>query len=94
MQTESGEALVLPGALDVRAAASLHQAIAARRGGAITIDASAVERIGAQCLQILLAASNAWRADGRAFTIADASPAFADGLRVMAAPALAHDGVS
>lgn len=94
MQAESGEALVLPGALDVRAAASLHQAIAARRGSAITIDASAVERIGAQCLQVLLAASKAWRGDGRAFAVADASPAFVDGLRVLAAPTLAHDGVS
>lgn len=94
MQAESAETLALSSALDVRAAASLHQAIAARRGGPLTIDASAVERIGAQCLQVLLAASNAWRADKQAFAIAGASPAFADGLRLMASPSLAHDGVS
>ena len=94
MQPESGAALALAGALDIRAAASLHQAIAERRGGPIAIDASAVERIGAQCLQVLLAASNAWRADKHAFAITCASQAFADGLRLMAAPALDHDGAS
>jgi chemotaxis protein CheX len=90
---ESGDGpLALSGPLDLRAAAPLRHALAARRGGALTIDASATERLGAQCLQILLAASNAWRSDGNAFSITDASASFEDGLRTMAAPPLSHNG--
>lgn len=92
--TAGGEVLALSGALDVRAAAGLYQSLAAKRGAPLTIDAAQVERLGAQCLQVLLAASRAWRADGHAFAISGMSPAMQEGLRIMAAPSLSHDGAA
>ncbi len=55
----------------------LAASLRAQRGKPVTLDASAVERLGGQCLQILLAAARAWSADGAAFHIASPSSAFA-----------------
>jgi len=74
--------------LDVRAAAPLKAALGEHRGQDVTLDASEVVRLGGLCLQVLLAAQAAWRADGRAFRIAGASPAFLEGARLMAASSL------
>lgn len=74
--------------LDLRAAAPLKAALAELRGQDLTLDASEVSRLGGLCLQVLLAANAAWRAEGRAFHIAGASPAFLEGARLMAASSL------
>ena len=50
------DALMLDPILDLKAAASLQAAILAHRGQALELDASAVQRLGAQCLQVLLSA--------------------------------------
>lgn len=74
--------------LDVRAAAPLKAELAAHRGQDVTLDASDVVRLGGLCLQVLLAAEAAWRAQGHQFRIVGASPAFLEGARLMAASSL------
>jgi chemotaxis protein CheX len=54
----------LPPALDARAAAPLAQELRARAGSDLTLIAEDVQRLGAQCLQVLLAAQRKWAADG------------------------------
>jgi chemotaxis protein CheX len=62
-------AVVLPAVLDIRAAAPLQAEILASRGQPLTLDASAVERLGGLCLQVLLSARATWAADGQALTV-------------------------
>jgi chemotaxis protein CheX len=66
----------LPGILDFTAAKPLWESLTAARGQALALDASEVERLGAPCLQVLLAAKSAWAADNTEFHIAAPSPAF------------------
>ena len=70
----------LPSVLDLTAAAPLAAEFMAHRGTPLMVDGSGVERLGAQCLQVLLAARNAWVADGRAFSIESPSDALSDTL--------------
>jgi chemotaxis protein CheX len=77
-------ALELPGVLDLAAAAPLLAELRARRGGALNLDGSNVQRLGGLCLQVLLAAQDAWRADGCEFRL-QTSDAMAQGLRQMGA---------
>jgi chemotaxis protein CheX len=81
--------IVLAEALDMRAAAPLLAEVRAARGADLQLDASKVERLGGQCLQILLAAEQAWAADEHAFQVSNASTAFKDGWVLMGAEALA-----
>ena len=52
-------------------------------GRSVVLDASGVQRIGGQCLQVLLAAASAWRQDGYSLAFAAPSPAFEDGLSLL-----------
>ena len=79
----------LPAVLDLRAAAPLAAELLSRRGKPLTIDAAAVERLGGQCLQVLLSARNTWLADGQAFRIQNASTAFTESLGALGAAELA-----
>jgi chemotaxis protein CheX len=71
--------------LDLRAAAPLAAELLGRRGKSVVVDGSAVERLGGQCLQVLLAGRATWRADGHAFQIVDPSAAFSDALAALGA---------
>ncbi len=53
------------------------------RGKPVTVDASEVERVGAQCVQILMAGIKAWEADGKQFTFSKASEAFDKTLKLI-----------
>jgi chemotaxis protein CheX len=75
--------------LALNAAAVLHADIAACRGHDLVIDASEVSRLGGQCLQILLAAVCAWRADGNRLSFANPSSAFIEALELFG---VASDG--
>jgi chemotaxis protein CheX len=77
------DALELPAVLDLVAAHGLLEAFIARRGQALTVDAGAVQRLGAQCLQILLAGRAAWEADGLALRVENPSPEFSATLELM-----------
>jgi chemotaxis protein CheX len=69
--------VVLAPVLDQRAAEPLKAELMAARGQALTLDGSAVERLGGLCLQVLLAALQTWRADGQALTFLNVSEALA-----------------
>lgn len=83
-----GVHLPLAASLDMTAALPLARSLTDLRGEALTLDASAVRRLGGQCLQVLLAAEQAWSTDGLAFMVADPSPEFTDALDFMGASAL------
>jgi len=75
--------LQLPQVLDLTAAAPLAQSLLSRRGAALTVDASRVQRVGAQCLQVLLAAAATWKADGVALRLTKPSAEFLEGSRLL-----------
>ena len=66
--------------LDRAAAAPLLAELKARRGQELAIDASAVRRIGGQCLQVLMSAAATWSKDAIAFAVAPASKEFVAGV--------------
>jgi chemotaxis protein CheX len=74
--------LQLPPILDLKAASALQQQFLSRRGAALQVDASQVERLGGLCLQVLLAAQAAWAADGEALIYDGPSPELLAGLDV------------
>ncbi len=81
----ASDALVLPAVLDLKAAAPLKAALLEHRGGDVQIDASGVQRLGALCLQVLLAGGRAWSEDGHAYRIEPRSDAFSDTLTLFGA---------
>lgn len=88
-QCPGAASLVLAHGLDLTAAAPLKAQLLAARGSPLSLDASGVRRLGAQCLQVLLAAEAAWSGDGLEWRIVDPSPEFAEAARLMGRPDLA-----
>ena len=88
MTTTSPQTLALAASLDMTAASSLAQDFIGARGQPLILDASAVRRLGGQCVQLLLAARMAWSMDGVNFDLADASPEFTEALALMGCPDL------
>jgi chemotaxis protein CheX len=70
----------LPAVLDITAAGPLASDILLNRGKDVTVDASRVERMGAQCLQVLLSAVATWSHDGMEFEVTGPSPEFVEAL--------------
>jgi len=64
----------------MQAAGPLKAELLARAGAALTLDAGEVERLGGQCLQILLAARKSWDVAGQKFTIQMTSDGFSAAL--------------
>ncbi|THD61034.1 STAS domain-containing protein [Phenylobacterium sp.] len=93
-QTPGATSLILAESLDMTAASPLKAQLLAARGSALSLDASAVRRLGGQCLQVLLAARAAWTADGGDWRIATASEEFADAVRLMGCPDLVADALT
>src|SRR4051812_3373732 len=88
MTTASPQTVVLAASLDMTAASSLAQDFMGARGQPVILDASAVRRLGGQCVQLLLAAKMAWSMDGITFEIAEPSPEFTETLALMGCPNL------
>jgi chemotaxis protein CheX len=86
-------ALELPSILDLIAAPGLLEAFINRRGHPLAVDAGAVQRLGAQCLQVLLAARTAWAADGQILLLENLSDEFSSTLELLGATPedLMHD---
>jgi chemotaxis protein CheX len=80
MDTKS---LVLPSILDLKAATPLVETLLPLRGGDLLVDASNAERLGGQCLQVLVSAVATWRADGFSLEFAKPSDAFIEGLAIL-----------
>jgi chemotaxis protein CheX len=72
-------------ALGLKDAAPLCCELISHRGQGVVLDASQVSRIGGQCLQVLLSARAAWDLDGAAFSVANPSTDFTDGLALLGA---------
>ncbi|MHB8885948.1 MAG: STAS domain-containing protein [Methylovirgula sp.] len=68
--------------LDIKAALPLAEGLLAQRGMELMIDASRVERLGAQSLQILLSAVSTWHADGVSIEFIEPSTPFLQGLEL------------
>ncbi|MDO9338286.1 MAG: STAS domain-containing protein [Caulobacteraceae bacterium] len=79
------DALRLEPVLDLKAATPLQTALLARRGRAVEIDASGVERLGGLCLQVLLSAHRTWGDDGFPLQVTPRSEAFTEALRLFGA---------
>ena len=86
--------LILGESLDLTGAAPLKAQLLAARGTPLSLDASRVRRLGAQCLQVLLAARASWSGDGLEWRVIDPSPEFADAVRLMGCPELAFAGLA
>ena len=80
-------AVVLPAVLDIQAAEPLRLQLLAVRGQSLTMDGSAVDRLGGLCLQVLLSARRMWANDGQTLAIRRASPALRDQWTAFGAPA-------
>ena len=78
--------LTLPAFMDLRAAGTLARDLLALRGRPISLDASAVERLGGLGLQVLLSARLTWQADRNSFALVEASEAFLADCALMGAP--------
>lgn len=68
--------LSLAAVLDLNEASALHGQLMGLKGSNVVIDASAVERVGALCVQVLMAAAKTWQEDKLSFTFARVSDAF------------------
>jgi chemotaxis protein CheX len=79
--------LELPEVLDIKAAAPLASAFLERRGTEIVVDASRVDKLGGQCLQVLVSASLTWHADEVSFGVVDPSVGFLEALTLFGVPA-------
>lgn len=66
----------LPAILDLRAAVPLQRMLLAERGTNLRLSGARVQRLGAQCLQVLLSAQATWAADGKTLTIIEPSTEF------------------
>lgn len=83
VKKSAGKRLQLPEVLDLTAAAPLAQTLLSHRGSELSLDASAVRRIGAQCLQVLVAAATAWKADGMRLALEKPTEEFLEGSRLL-----------
>lgn len=81
--TKNGKPLQLPEVLDLTAAAPLAKSLLSRRGSELNIDASRVNRVGAQCLQVLVAAAETWKTDGVGLRLMKPTPEFLEGSRLL-----------
>ena len=70
----------LPGVLESQGRGAPCRRSLALRGKPVDIDASHVERLGGQCLQVLLSAAKTWKADKTSFVVINRSSDFAESL--------------
>lgn len=75
--------LTLSPVLDLNQASVLHGSLMSMRGNDLVIDASGVDRVGAQCAQVLVAGAKAWQTDGKSFLVEKASDAFQKTLQLI-----------
>ena len=75
--------LQLPQLLDVNAAAPLVGELLSRRGTDVLADASRVQRVGVQAIQVLMSARMTWERDGMKLKVVRPSPAFKDVVELL-----------
>jgi chemotaxis protein CheX len=83
-ETAPGAAkIALADVLDLKAASALTAELLGARGRDVELDGSAVQRLGAQCLQVILSARNTWDKDGVSLQIVNASHDLVEGLELL-----------
>lgn len=75
MDFPATDVFVLPARMDASSLTQTHAELVQRRGGDLDVEASQVDRFGAQALQLLLSAIATWREDGFRLRILDPSDA-------------------
>lgn len=75
--------VILDETLDLNAASELARTFTGLRGAPITVDPSHVGRMGAQCMQVLIAALKTWQSDGIYFAVTPGSEPFNEGLDLL-----------
>lgn len=80
MRSAISEKINLPPVMDITAAAPLTNEFLLLRGKDVLVDASAVERVGGQCLQVLLSAAATWAHDGMELDLVAPSTNFTEAL--------------
>lgn len=75
--------LSLATVLDLNEASNLHVKLMSLRGSDLTIDASGVERVGAQCMQVIMAAKKNWDEDKLSFKFSKVSDAFTKTMQLI-----------
>lgn len=75
------DAILLPEFLDLAAATPLAKTLLERRGQPIVIDGTAVNQLGAQCVQVLLSAKKTWSADGVPLSFVNCAPRMIEDLQ-------------
>ena len=83
MSLPAARVIELPENLDMPVAAQLVEAFSKHVGEPLTVDAARVQRLGASCLQVLLAAARTWKVEGDALTLRDPSPRFLEDLNLL-----------
>ncbi|OCW56217.1 STAS domain-containing protein [Hoeflea olei] len=81
--TAPPKVLKLPDILDLNAASRLHEQVLAHKGEDIDLDATEVTRVGAQCVQVLLAAVLSWRSEDRTLAVRTASESYVKTLQLL-----------
>ena len=83
-QTPPGaQGLQLPEVLDTTFAGPLAEQLLALRGSPLAIDATQVQRVGAQCVQVIMSAVSTWEADQVALSLVEPSQEFRDALSLL-----------
>ena len=71
----AAKTLSLDNVLDLNAAGSLHSQLLGMRGSDLVIDASAVEKVGTLCIQVLMSARKTWEEEKKSLTFSEMSDA-------------------
>ena len=84
MASRKGEKTIgLAAVLDLNEASTLRDKFMGLRGSNVVIDASAVERVGTLCVQVIMAAARTWDEDKLSFTFSKVSDAFQKTMQVI-----------
>jgi len=73
----------LPEQLDMPVAAQLAQSFAALVGEPLAVDGARVQRLGASCAQVMLAAARTWKSEGDALSLQNPSPRLLEDLNLL-----------
>jgi chemotaxis protein CheX len=79
----AAKTLSLDNVLDLNAAGSLHTKLLGMRGSDVVIDGSGVERAGALCLQVLMAAAKTWEEEKHSLTFSEMSDALTKTMQLL-----------
>ena len=80
---KSAKTLDLTAVLDLNEASALRDKLLSMRGHPLAIAPSAVERLGALCAQVLMAAERTWDQDKQSLTFAKVSDAFTKTMQLV-----------